>query len=84
MDNNIQTKCLFYGTIYSMQGEKDKTRYSLASKERIDRMDKEELKKKMSDMAKAKWSKLSEEERKAHALKMLNARYGNDQAEESI
>ena len=43
----------------------------------MDRMDKKELKKKMSDMAKAKWSRLSEEERKAHALKMLNARYGN-------
>ena len=53
---------------------KDKTRYSLASKERWKNWDKDKLKEKMSNMAKKKWANKAEEEKKAHALLMVKAR----------
>ena len=54
--------------------EKDKSRYSKASKERMAKMDPVKLKEKMAKMAKVKWAYKTEQERREHALKMLKAK----------
>lgn len=53
---------------------KDKTRYSLASKERMMKLTPEERKAHMSMMAKKLWASKTEEERVAHAMKMVRAK----------
>jgi len=53
---------------------KDKTRYSLASKEKWKGKTKEEKAAHMSMMVKVRWGKTTKEERKAHSLMMIKAK----------
>ena len=54
---------------------KDKTKYQEASRKRMANMSPEQMKEKMSNMAKAKWSKTTVEERSAHGKLMAKGRY---------
>lgn len=53
---------------------KDKTKYSIASKNRWKHIDPEERTKRMSLVSSARWSKMSKEDRREHAMKLVHAR----------
>ncbi len=74
MDNHSKTKTYFNAMIGEGIFMKDKTRYSIASKEQWKNKTKEQKREHMSMMAKARWSKKTLEERREHALKMVKAK----------
>ncbi len=57
---------------------KDKTRYSLASKQKWEGKTEQQKKEHMSMMAKARWANKTLEEKRAHSLKMIEARNRSD------
>jgi hypothetical protein len=61
--------------------EESRRRYSQASKARLAKLSPEQLSQRMKAMAKAKWSRMSTEERSAHGLLMANKKKENAKKE---